>query len=128
MIRRVFTEDGIEMTFAVNFLAGFLLTYELQDWLARAKGRVLMSSSYSHRTTPLCLKRVAHPWPHIGVIAYKRSKLSDVLFAYEVNRRNLGITAFAVDPGLVNTEIASKGGTGIEELVWRRKAAAGYIS
>lgn len=125
MIRRVLTEDGIEMTFAVNFLAGFLLTHELLDWLARAKGRVLMSSSYSHRTTPLCLNRVVHPWPHLGVIAYKRSKLSDVLFAYELNRRNLGITAFSVDPGLVNTEIASKGGTGIEELVWRRKRLQG---
>ncbi|MBG0788260.1 MAG: SDR family NAD(P)-dependent oxidoreductase, partial [Anaerolineaceae bacterium] len=125
MIRRVFTEDGIEMTFAVNFLAGFLLTSELLDWLVRAKGRVLLSSSYSHRTTPVCLSRIAHPWPHIGVIAYKRSKLSDVLFAYELNRRNLGITAFAVDPGLVNTEIASKGGTGIEELVWRRKRLQG---
>lgn len=125
MIRRVFTEDGIEMTFAVNFLAGFLLTHELMDWLARAKGRVLMSSSYSHRTTPLCLSRIVRPWPHLGVIAYKRSKLSDVLFAYELNRRNLGFSAFAVDPGLVNTEIASKGGTGIEELVWRRKRLQG---
>lgn len=125
MIHKKLTEEGIEMTFAVNHLAGFLLTHELLDWLVRSGGRVVMSSSYAHRTTPLCLSRIANPWPHIGVMAYKRSKLSNVLFAYELNRRNLGITAFAVDPGLVNTEIASKGGAGIEELVWRRKRLQG---
>lgn len=125
MIRKAMTEDGIETTFAVNHLAGFLLTYELRDWLARAQGRVLTTSSYSHRTTPLCLGRVVNPWPHVGLMAYKRSKLSNVLFTYELNRRDFGITAFAVDPGLVNTEIASKGGKGLEELVWRRRRLQG---
>ena len=48
-----------------------------------------------------------------------------MLFAYELNRRNLGITAFAVDPGLVKTEIGSKGGVGIEELAWRWKRQQG---
>ena len=125
MIRKAMTEDGIETTFAVNHLAGFLLTYELQDWLVRAQGRVLTTSSYSHRTTLLCLGRVVDPWPHVGLMAYKRSKLSNVLFTYELNRREYGITAFAVDPGLVNTEIASKGGKGLEELVWHRRRLQG---
>jgi len=71
MIQKVKTEDGIETTFAVNHLAGFLLTHELIAWLARARGRVLTTSSYSHRTTPLCLGRVDNPWPHIGLMAYK---------------------------------------------------------
>jgi NAD(P)-dependent dehydrogenase (short-subunit alcohol dehydrogenase family) len=125
MARKVMTEDGIETTFAVNHLAGFLLTHELLSLLQRGHGRILTTSSYSHRTTPLCLGRVVSPWPHIGLMAYKRSKLSNVLFTYELNRRNLGVTAFAVDPGLVNTAIASKGSNGIEDLVWRRRRLKG---
>jgi NAD(P)-dependent dehydrogenase (short-subunit alcohol dehydrogenase family) len=125
MIPKVLTEDGIEMTFAVDHLAGFLLTHELLDWLRRARGRVLTTSSYAHRTTPLYLSRTANPWPHIGLIAYKRAKLCNVLFTYELNRRYADLSAFAIDPGLVNTEIASKGGRGIEEWVWRRKKLKG---
>jgi NAD(P)-dependent dehydrogenase (short-subunit alcohol dehydrogenase family) len=125
MARKVMTEDGIETTFAVNHLAGFLLTHELLPLLQRGQGRVLTTSSYSHRTTPLCLSRVVSPWPHIGLMAYKRSKLANVLFTYELNRRKLGVTAFAVDPGLVNTAIASKGSNGIEDLIWRRRRLKG---
>ena len=95
------------------------------DWLTPARGRVMMTSSYSHRTTPLCLSRVVNPWPHIGLVAYKRSKLSNVLFTYELNRRHLGITAFAVDPGLVNTGIAAKGGGGLEKFVWQYRREQG---
>ena len=125
MEKMVLTEDGIETTFAVNYLAAFLLTHELLDWLRRAHGRVLTTSSYSHRTTPLCLTRITHPWPHIGLMAYKRSKLCNVLFTYELNRRYPDLTAFAVDPGLVNTGIASKSNKGIAAWVWRRRRYAG---
>ncbi|MCB2209857.1 SDR family NAD(P)-dependent oxidoreductase [bacterium] len=125
MIPKVMTEDGIEMTFAVDHLAGFLLTHELLDPLRRAKGRVLTTSSYSHRTTPLCLGRIANPWPYVGLVAYKRVKLCNVLFTYELNRRYPELTAFAVDPGLVNTEITTKGGRGIEAWIWERKKVQG---
>jgi NAD(P)-dependent dehydrogenase (short-subunit alcohol dehydrogenase family) len=128
MEKMVLTEDRIETTFAVNHLAGFLLTYELLDWIRRADGRVLTTSSYSHRTTPLCLNRIAYPWPHIGLMAYKRSKLCNVLFTYELNRRYSDLTAFAVDPGLVNTAIASKSSKGIADWVWRRRRNAGTSS
>jgi len=125
MSQKVITDDGVEMTFAVNHLAGFLLTHELMDWLTPARGRVMTTGSYSHRTTPLCLSRVVNPWPHIGLVAYKRSKLSNVLFTYELNRRDLGITAYAVDPGLVNTGIAAKGGRGLEKFVWQYRREQG---
>ncbi len=124
--RKVMTADRIEQTFAVNHLAPFLLTLELLPWLQHSEsGRVLMVSSYSHRTTPLCLGRITNPWPYISLLAYKRSKLCNVLFAYELNRRFEDLTAFAVDPGLVNTAIASKGSQGISHWVWRRRRLKG---
>lgn len=124
--KKQITKDGIEKTFAVNHLAPFLLTQALRPLLSEAeKGRVLSVSSYSHYTTPLCLNRIADPWLYIGLLAYKRSKLCNVLFTYEFNRRFEGITAFAVDPGLVNTAIASKGSKGISHLVWRSRRKQG---
>ena len=120
------TVDGIEMTFAVNHLAPYMLTHDLKPLLqASEDGRVLTVSSYAHYTTPLCLDRIANPWPYIGLLAYKRSKLCNVLFTYELNRREKRLKAYAVDPGLVNTGIASKGGKGISDWVWRWRREKG---
>ncbi len=120
------TEDGIETTFAVNHLAPFLLTHQLMYLLENSNDpRVLTVSSYSHYTTWLSLKRIANPWPYVGVLAYKRSKLCNVLFTYELNRRFSDLSAFAVDPGLVNTGIASKGSHGISHWIWRLRRKQG---
>ena len=121
------TQDGIEKTFAVNHLAPFLLSHELLPLLNDSEqARLLTVSSYSHRTTPMFLSRLANPWPYFGLLAYKRSKLCNVLFTYELNRRMDGkVLAFAVDPGLVNTAIASKGSDGISDWVWRFRREQG---
>jgi len=124
--RKQKNKSGIEMTFAVNHLAAFYLTNLLLPTLTQSEnGRVLTVSSYSHRTTPLMLNRVVDPWPYIGLLAYKRSKLCNVLFTYELNRRCKQISAFAVDPGLVNTAIASKGTNGISHWVWHSRRKKG---
>jgi NAD(P)-dependent dehydrogenase (short-subunit alcohol dehydrogenase family) len=124
--RKRMIADGIEKTFAVNHLASFMLTYHLYTYLRRSQqGRILTVTSYSHRTTPLMLSRIMNPCPYIGLIAYKRSKLCNILFTYEFNRRFSEIRAFAVDPGLVNTGIASKSDQGISDWVWRRRRNQG---
>lgn len=113
------TEDGLEQQFALNYLAGFLLTYGLFPALSRAGGRVIMTASQSHkgarvRWDDLMLTRRYNP-----LTAYKQSKLCDVLFARALNDRYaaLGIRAYAVDPGLARTEIGNKAG-GVVGLVW----------
>jgi len=124
--KKQLTEDGIEKTFAVNHLAPFILTQSLLQMLMNAEhGRVIAVSSYSHYTTPLCLSRITNPWPYISLMAYKRSKLCNVLFTYALNRRYDHLEAFAVDPGLVNTSIASKGSQGISHWVWRSRRKKG---
>ena len=128
--KKQYSVDVIEKTFAVNHLAPFLLSNELLPLLRNAeKPRILTVTSYSHRTTPMILSRLTDPWPYIGLLAYKRSKLCNVLFTYEFNRRIDGnIQAFAVDPGLVNTSIASKGSDGISDRVWRVRRKQGTKS
>ncbi len=47
------TEDGYETVFAVNHLAGFMLSSMLLPCLINAQGRILMTSSGSHKRTRL---------------------------------------------------------------------------
>ncbi|MFW5714581.1 MAG: SDR family NAD(P)-dependent oxidoreductase [Brevefilum sp.] len=120
------TVDDIEKTFAVNHLSAFLLTHEVMGMLQQADpGKVITVSSYSHRSTPLNLRRIIDPKPYLGLLAYKRSKLCNILFTHALNSREDRIIAFAVDPGLVNTAIASKGSNGLSDLVWRIRRKKG---
>jgi NAD(P)-dependent dehydrogenase (short-subunit alcohol dehydrogenase family) len=110
-LRRKLSEDGIEMTFALNHLAYFLLTNLLIDALkASPSARVINVSSGSHlhehlNFTDLQLTKFYNP-----IKAYGRSKLANILFTYELSRRVKGthVTANALTPGMVATEIWKK--------------------
>lgn len=122
------TEDGAEYTLAVNHFAGFLLTHELLPMLAKAPdARILTVSSGSHYRTKLNVDRINHPLIYIGLGAYKVSKLANVLFTYEFNRQfaSTQMMAFAVDPGLVNTDIALKNTDALSRFVWRIRRNSG---
>ncbi len=114
------TSARIEKTFAVNHLAGFILSLTLYPLLKTSgQGRIITLSSYAHRTTMLNFKQVINPTIHFGLLAYKQSKLCNILFTNEFNAMQNNVQAFAVDPGLVNTQIASKGKPGISKWVWQ---------
>jgi retinol dehydrogenase-12 len=123
------TEDGYELQFAVNHLAAFLLTLELLPLLKKAPGaRVITVSSGSHRNTRIHWQDVMFRQGYNTLRAYKQSKLANVLFTFELNRR-LGesspVRAYAADPGLVNTEIGLKGTSGLVRWIWERRRAGG---
>lgn len=128
MGKKEFTEDGIETTFAVNHLAPFLLTHLLLPLLTKsADGRVITVSSDSHYRTSFIPKKAKNPGFFFGLTAYKVSKLSNILFSLEFNHLQAGqsVHAFAVDPGLVNTEIGMKETGGLAKLVWRSRKNLG---
>lgn len=123
------TEDGYELQFAVNHLAPFLLTHELMPLLARAESaRVITVSSGSHYGARIVWDDVMLRRRYGVLRAYKQSKVANVMFTAELNRR-LGptsrIRAYAADPGLVSTEIGLKGTSGLANWVWRRRMARG---
>ena len=109
--RREVSEDGFEMTMAVNHLGHFVLTHLLLEPLAEAGGRVINVSSDGHRSGDL--KRA--PLEDIltgrirfkGLQAYADSKLANVLFAFELSRRmgHAGLSAAALHPGVLATRI-----------------------
>jgi NAD(P)-dependent dehydrogenase (short-subunit alcohol dehydrogenase family) len=123
------TEDGYETQFAVNHLAVFLMTMNLIPWLKNApNGRVITVSSASHRYARIRWQDVMHRIGYNTLLAYQQSKLANVLFTVEFNRRNTPdsrVQAFAVDPGLVNTEIGLKGTSGIVRWVWDHRRGKG---
>jgi NAD(P)-dependent dehydrogenase (short-subunit alcohol dehydrogenase family) len=118
--RRQLSGDGIEMTLAVNHLAPFLLTTSLAGTLeASAPARVVTVSSVAHERERLDLADLQLRRGYRPYRAYARSKLANLLFTYELARRmaGAGVSANAVNPGLVRTGIGTKAGR-IGALAW----------
>ncbi len=128
MGKKILNEDGIETTFAVNHIAPFLLTHLLLPLMQKTPdGRVITVSSDSHYNTRFFPEKAKNPFFFQGLWAYQVSKLSNVLFTLEFNRlhQNDSVHAFAVDPGLVNTEIGLKDTGALAKLVWRSRKKLG---
>ena len=88
--RRELTSEGIEKTLATNHLGAFLLTNSLLDLLLQApSGRILMVVSESHGGS-LEFGNLQGERHYQFFDAYQRSKLSNILFAYELARRLQG--------------------------------------
>ncbi|HVG45665.1 MAG TPA: SDR family oxidoreductase [Longimicrobium sp.] len=107
--RRQETVDGIEMQWAVNHLAPFLLTHLLLPALTAARpARVVNLSSNAHRLAALRLDDVQMKrGRYFGLRQYCNTKLANLLFTRELARRAAasGVTANAMHPGVVATEL-----------------------
>jgi NAD(P)-dependent dehydrogenase (short-subunit alcohol dehydrogenase family) len=101
------------MTFALNHLSYFLLTNLLLDVLvASTTSRVVNVASSVHQKAKIDLFDVHAPRHYSGFRAYSRSKLCNLLFTYELARRleGTGVTANALHPGLVATNLLTNNG------------------
>lgn len=110
--RRV-TEDGLELTFALNHMSYFLLTHGLQERLkASAPARVVNTSSDAHRGMRLDFEDLQAARKYSGFPVYGRTKLENILFTRELARRldGSGVTANAFHPGFVRTRYGDESG------------------
>lgn len=116
------TPEGFDMQWAVNHLAPFLLTMELLPLLQAApRGRVITVSSGSHYSGRLDWQDIQLRRHYNPLRAYNQSKLANVLFTLEFNRRFAApghVRAFAADPGLVNTDIGLKSNSFLARWAW----------
>jgi len=126
------SQDGYELQFAVNHLAGFLLARELLPLLRAAaaqngEARGITVSSASHRSGRIHWEDVMLRKGYNPLKAYEQSKVANVLFSVEFNRRYAaeGLRAYAADPGLVKTEIGFKGTRGIVRWFWELRRLGG---
>src|SRR3989440_4089480 len=105
------TVDGLEMTFAVNYLAPFLLTNLLLDVLkASAPARIVNVSSNSHKSGYIQMDDLQEEKHYRSMSVYGQSKLAVVLFTYELARRlqGTGVTANCLHPGFVATHFGQR--------------------
>ena len=114
--RRI-TDDGLETTFAVNYLAQFRFIHELLDLMKRsasgsASSRIVNVASATHWNAS------AIDWSNLqgerrfdGFEAYAVSKLAVVLFTYALARRleETGVTANCLHPGVIKTKLLRAG-------------------
>ncbi|MEJ2483418.1 MAG: SDR family oxidoreductase [Gemmatimonadota bacterium] len=106
------TSEGLELQFAVNHLAPFLLTALLRDRLeASAPSRIVTVSSEAHRRGRIDFDDPQGEIGYSGLRAYTQSKLANLLFTRELARRlsGTGVTANAVHPGVVATRLLFEG-------------------
>lgn len=108
MKKRTLSSDGIEMTFAVNHLAYFMLTNLLLEKLKQsAPSHIINVSSEAHRNVIFDFDNLQGEKKFSGFGAYSITKLCNVLFSYELAKKlqGTGVTVNAVHPGYLNTGI-----------------------
>src|SRR5256885_17010992 len=107
------TVDGLEMTFAVNYLAPFLLTNLLLDVLkASAPARIVNVSSDAQASGYIQMDDLQADNRYRPMRTYPQAKLAVVLFTYELARRlqGMGVTVNCLHPGFVATNFAQSDG------------------
>ena len=110
--RRV-TPEGLELTFALNHMAYFVLTEALRgNLVASAPARIVSTSSAAHQGASLDFEDLQSAKGYGGLKVYGRSKLANILFTRELARRlaGTGVTANCLHPGVVATRFGSSSG------------------
>lgn len=138
------TADGFETQFGVNHLGHFALTGLLLPSLVEADGetRVVTQSSGLHRRGEIDFADLHGERSYGKWDAYARSKLANLLFAYELDRRlsteGVGVESVACHPGWAATDLQTTGPamagaklreriTGVASRLFAQSAAMGAL-
>jgi NAD(P)-dependent dehydrogenase (short-subunit alcohol dehydrogenase family) len=111
--RRQLSPDGLEMTFAVNHMAYFVLTEGLKQTLLKSSpARIVNTASGAHRGASLDFDDLQSERAYSGFPVYGRSKLCNILFTRELAHRlgGTGVTANSLHPGFVATRFGAESG------------------
>jgi NAD(P)-dependent dehydrogenase (short-subunit alcohol dehydrogenase family) len=122
--QRGLTKDGFELIFGVNHLGHFAFTMALLDCLTASQARIVNVASDAHyqaRGIDFGLLR-RRTRTITGMPEYAVSKLCNVLFTQELARRlaGTGVTAYALHPGVVASDIWRRVPWPVRPLLTRR--------
>lgn len=124
------TVDGLEHTFALNHLAYVLLSDLLLPQLKAAEaGRIVNVASGVHRGVALDFDDLQTMSRYHGWLAYRRSKLMNVMFTYALARRLAGdtVTVNVLHPGFVRSRFGHNNG-GLRTMGMKLAQRLGAIS
>jgi NAD(P)-dependent dehydrogenase (short-subunit alcohol dehydrogenase family) len=126
--KRQETADGLEMTFAVNHMAFFVITNLVLPKL-KPGARIVITASNAHRGAKLDFDDLQSRRGYAGFPVYSKSKLANILFSRELARRikDSGVTANALHPGFVATRFGDNSG-GLMRTVLKVAKPIGAIS
>ncbi|MHA1522192.1 MAG: SDR family oxidoreductase [Promethearchaeota archaeon] len=111
-MKRKTTENGIESTFGVNYLAHFYLTNLLLPMMKKSvPARIINLGSDIHKFFKIKMDNLQLIKRYNGQQAYSNSKSAMILFTYKLAREieGDGITVNAAHPGHVKTQMTTKG-------------------
>jgi len=125
---RQVTEDGLEMTFATNHMAYFVVTNLLLPHL-KSGARIVSTASDAHKNARLDFDDLQAEKRYSGFSVYGKSKLCNILFNRELAKRldGTGITANCLHPGFVATRFGDNSG-GLFQTVLKVAKPVGAIS
>lgn len=107
------TVDGFELQIATNHLGHFLFTSLLFDLVEKVSGRIVTVSSIAHKFGKMNLKDLMLKEGYSPTRAYAQSKLANLLFAQELDRRlrsvNSTVKSIACHPGYSATRLQDTG-------------------
>jgi NAD(P)-dependent dehydrogenase (short-subunit alcohol dehydrogenase family) len=103
------TEDGFEMQLGVNHLGHFALTAHLIDMIVDSSGRVVNQSSMAHEDGEIDFDDLMGEEDYSKWGAYGQSKLANLLFTYELDRRlkekDIDVESVGCHPGVSDTNL-----------------------
>jgi NAD(P)-dependent dehydrogenase (short-subunit alcohol dehydrogenase family) len=106
------TTEGAELNFAVHHLAPYSMTSRLLPLLQAGSGRVVNVNSEGHRAPLFGGGPVRIDFRDLNMehgydpfLAYSRTKLANLLFTYELQRRHPELSVVAIHPGMVRTDL-----------------------
>ena len=122
MTPREKTVDGFDLQMGTNHLGHFLLTGLLLDKVEAANGRIVVLSSIAHKGGALDLEDFMSDRNYSPTKAYTQSKLANLMFAFELDRRLQAAGSKAIciacHPGYTDTNLQSTGPTGLLKVFW----------
>ncbi len=117
------TRDGFELQLGTNHLGHFLLTGLLLGQVEAANGRVVVVSSIAHRMGRIHQDDLMLESGYDPTVAYCQSKLANLLFAFELDRRlrrgDSPASCIACHPGYSATNLQSTGPTGFFKSLYK---------
>ena len=118
------TADGFELQFGTNHLGHFLLTTQLLDAMeGREDARVVTLSSTAHKIGRISFDNLNGDRHYFRWRAYGQSKLANLLFALELDRRlrqeGSTVKSLAAHPGYAATNLQSASPPLIDRIVMK---------